>query len=103
MLIAATPSIRSIPSNAIQIAKNPVTSQVLYTVPTGKKFIGQAVNRGNIQLLINSINYIDASSNTGLVYPLTLVSGTIVSCGRSYASWSFMGIELDINYEFDKI
>lgn len=102
MLIAATPS-TTIPSNAIQIAKNPVTSQVLYTVPTGKKFIGQAVNRGNIQVVINSITIIDSSTNTGLVYPLTLVSGTIVSCGGSYASWSFMGIELDNNYEFDEI
>ena len=103
MLTPAPPSVGSIPSNAIQIVINAVTSQVLYTVPVGKKFIGYAFNAGNMQLIINSIQTINSSSNTGLSYPLTLVSGTIVSCGGSYAAWVLIGIELDNNYEFDKI
>ena len=76
-----------------QIVANAVINQILYTVPAGKTFVGNAFNYSNMQLYVNGIQLISAASATPAQVPLTLVGGSVVSCGGSYSGWSLVGVE----------
>jgi hypothetical protein len=86
----------STPSNPIQIAVQAVTSQVLYTVPSGRKFYGAFFHTGAWNIVINGVELTSATTLTfspGI--PITLTAGSIVSCGASYQNWSLVGVEVD--------
>lgn len=80
------------------IAKNS-SGGVLYTVPSGKTFTGHiVVGQGNgCQVQINGIDLYTTSGNTPYwlePIPVTLISGTVVSSGSSYANWALIGTEV---------
>lgn len=68
-------------------------SAILYTVPTGRTFAGNAVNNGNMELVINGIYAVQTSTVNPLLVPITLTAGTVVSSGASYFTWSLVGLE----------
>jgi hypothetical protein len=96
MLVTKTTTNTS--STAKQIVVKATTSTTLYTVPTGKTFTGQVfAHMGNgIECNINGVVFISLTPTTpyfGTPVPLTLLAGTVVSCGPSYANWTLFGIE----------
>lgn len=76
-----------------QIVVKAVANTVLYTVPAGKTFIGQALPAGNIQISINGINVFTLYTGAYTPISLELVAGSTVACGATYTAWVLVGIE----------
>jgi hypothetical protein len=98
-----TPVSPSTSSNPIQIVRQAVLNQTLYTVPSGRKFYGAFFHTGAWNIVINGVAITSHTSMTfnGPPSPITLTEGTVVSCGGSYASWSLVGIEVDAGKTLD--
>ena len=97
-----TPVVTSTSSNPIQIAVAAVLNQTLYTVPPGRKFDGYFYHFGNWNILVNGVQLTSATSlafSPGI--PITLIAGSVVSCGGSYQAWSLVGVEVDAGTTLD--
>jgi hypothetical protein len=69
---------------------------VIYTVPEGKTFKGDAIAMFAMDFFINGVNAFSGASQTTGGYwnvPLTLVGGTVISNGPSHSSWILLGVE----------
>jgi len=80
-----------------QIAIRPSgTNAIIYTVPAGKTFTGNAIAMSQMDFFINGSNaFTQASSPTNSYWnvPLTLVGGTVITNGPSYSNWILLGVE----------
>jgi hypothetical protein len=84
-------------SESKQIAIRPSGgSAIIYTVPEGKTFKGNAISMSQIDFFINGVSAFSGASQTTGGYwnvPLTLVGGTVISSGPSYPNWILLGVE----------
>jgi hypothetical protein len=90
---AATSS--STASKQISI-KPSANNAVIYTVPAGKTFTGNAIAMSQMDFFINGVSaFTQASTPTNSYWnvPLTLVGGTVISNGPSYSNWILLGVE----------
>ena len=67
------------------------TTSIFYTVPKGRKFTGNAFIPASSNIRVSGVNYSAGSSGSGIVLPLTLLSGQYVE-GYNMA---ISGIESD--------
>lgn len=51
---------------------------IFYTVPEGRKFIGNALMPASSFIRVNGVNYSAGTGGSGLVFPLTLLGGQSV-------------------------
>ena len=71
------------------------SSAVMYTVPTGRTFVGFAISvSGQMGLCVNG-NAMQMAWGTGwnIPIPLTLIAGSVVTSQGSYSGWALIGVE----------
>lgn len=80
-----------------QIAIRPsAVNTIIYAVPAGKTFTGNAIAMNQMDFFINGVNaFSQATTPTNSYWdvPLTLVGGSVITNGPSYTSWILLGVE----------
>jgi hypothetical protein len=97
MLSKVSTAAGAVSASQKQIVIRPASvNALMYTVPTGKTFTGLAVAQSQMDFKVNSVDVISLSTGptTGFhQFPLTLVSGSVLTCGPSYPNWCLIGVE----------
>jgi hypothetical protein len=84
----------------IAVAGSNTAGTVLYTVPTGRKFIGSfAPQTANCYIVINGIvlvlSQLGTSGSVTAAIPVTLVTGTVITTFGTTSACGLFGVESD--------